>query len=152
MTGQGRVRPATEADLERVVPLFDAYRRFYRTHSDLEGARTFLAERLTHGESVVFLATFKTRLAIGFAQLYPSFSSVALAPIVILNDLFVDPSARRQGVARALIDAAAAHARGAGAVRLELATARDNTAALRVYRSYGFEPDSAFTHLSLALA
>ena len=53
---------------------------------------------------------------VGFAQLYPSFSSVSLRPIRILNDLFVDPDHRRSGAGRALLDAARDHARQTGAI------------------------------------
>jgi len=91
------VRQATTADLDALVPLFDAYRVFYRKTSDPELARTFLAERLSRNQSVVFLALRGNGAAVGFTQLYPSFSSAAAAPVFILNDLFVAPDARRNG-------------------------------------------------------
>src|ERR1700730_9357883 len=90
------VRQATVADLNLLVPLFDAYRRFYRQPSEPERTRRFLLERLEHSQSVFFLA-FEDDVAIGFTQLYPSFSSGALAAILILNDLFVAPEVRRRG-------------------------------------------------------
>jgi len=77
------VRQANAADIALLVPLFDAYRLFYRQESDLEGARRFLMERLNHNQSVIFLA-FHDDAAIGFTQLYPSFSSAAMARIYIL--------------------------------------------------------------------
>jgi len=91
------VRQATTADLDALVPLFDAYRVFYRKTSDPELARTFLSERLSRNQSVVFLAMREDGAAVGFTQLYPSFSSAAAAPVFILNDLFVAPDARRNG-------------------------------------------------------
>jgi GNAT superfamily N-acetyltransferase len=45
--------------------------------------------------------------ALGFVQLYPCFSSIRAAPVFILRDLFVGPSARGGGVGRRLMDAAA---------------------------------------------
>ncbi|MDQ6698622.1 MAG: GNAT family N-acetyltransferase, partial [Acidobacteriota bacterium] len=39
------VRQATVADLHLLVPVFDAYRQFYRQPSDPERARRFLLER-----------------------------------------------------------------------------------------------------------
>jgi ribosomal protein S18 acetylase RimI-like enzyme len=56
-----------------------------------------------------------------------------MAPIFILNDLFVVPGARRSGVARRLLEAAVRYGRGAGAIRLSLATALTNTAAQALY-------------------
>src|SRR5215467_14330347 len=107
------VRQAALADLDLLAPLFDAYRQFYRQPSDLEGARTFLQTRLEHNELVIFLA-LQEQKAIGFTQLYPSFSSAAMARIFVLNDLFVTPHARRRGAASALLDAAAEYGRRAG--------------------------------------
>ena len=82
------IRQAAIGDLELVVPLFDAYREFYRQQSDPERARRFLRDRLSHKESIIFLA-FLDSSAIGFTQLYPSFSSAAMARIFIVNDLFL---------------------------------------------------------------
>ena len=96
------------AGVEQVAvaaPLFDAYRQFYGQKPDLPGATAFLRERLTRGESVVFLA-LDGEAALGFVQLYPSFSSVRMRPIWVLYDLFVTEAARRGGVARLLMDAA----------------------------------------------
>src|SRR5947209_4483653 len=113
------IRRATEADLHQLVPLFDAYRQFYGQPSDLERARRFLRERLERDESVIFLA-LEGNAAIGFTQLYPSFSSGAMAPIFILNDLFVSEEARRGGAGSKLLRAAAEYGRSAGALRLAL--------------------------------
>jgi GNAT superfamily N-acetyltransferase len=52
--------------------------------------------------------------AAGFTQLYPSFSSGSMAPILILNDLFVAPEGRRHGIGTALLDAAADYGRRVG--------------------------------------
>ncbi len=112
-----------------MVPLFDAYRQFYRQKPDPELARAFLSDRFRNRESVVFLALGAEGDALGFTQLYPSFSSGAARRIFILNDLFVTQEARRRGVARALLQAAADFARAEGAVRLTLSTALDNSMA-----------------------
>lgn len=149
-----RIRRATTADTDLVAPLFDAYRVFYGKAPDLAAARAFLAARLAREESVVLLASIASgdgEEAIGFAQLYRSFSSVSLGAIVILNDLFVSPTARRSGAARRLIAEAAMLAASEGAIRLDLATQHTNAPALALYRSLGFIAESGFTHMSLAL-
>lgn len=137
------IRRAALADLDVLAPLFDAYRRFYRQAGDLAGARRFLEDRLVRGESAVFLA-FRGGRAIGFVQLYPSFSSGSMAKIVVLNDLFVDPEHRRCGVGAALIASAADYARDLGAVRMALSTELTNTAAQALYEKSGWERDTAF--------
>jgi GNAT superfamily N-acetyltransferase len=144
------VRQATVADLDLIAPLFDQYRQFYRASGDIEGARRFLLERFSHLESVIFLA-FDSAAAIGFTQLYPSFSSVSMARIFVLNDLFVSPDARVRGVGTALLEAAAVYGRRVGAVRLTLSTELTNTTAQRLYEKTGWKRDSVFCSYQLAL-
>lgn len=134
------IRRASAADLDALVPLFDAYRVFYAQPSDPVRARDFLAERMANGESVVLLAE-RGPSAVGFTQLYPIFSSVRTARTWLLNDLFVVEGARRGGVARALLDAAAAFARGQGAAGVVLETTRDNAPARALYRAAGWHED-----------
>lgn len=144
------IRQATIDDLDLIVPLFDAYRQFYRLASDPEHARQFLLDRFRHQQSIMFLA-FAGNRAIGFIQLYPSFSSGAMARILILNDLFVSPERRRQGAGTALLDHAATYGRNIGAVRLVLSTELTNTAAQAVYEKAGWKRDTVFCTYQLAL-
>jgi GNAT superfamily N-acetyltransferase len=137
------IRQATRDDIDVLVPLFEAYREFYRQASATAAARRFLLERIEEGESVIFLA-FQENVAIGFTQLYPSFSSVSMARIFILNDLFVAPQARRQGAAPALLDASVDYARRLGAVRLVLSTEVTNTTAQHLYEKRGWQRDTRF--------
>lgn len=146
-----QVRQATIGDLKQLVPLFDAYRIFYGRPSDPALARDFLFERFKHQESIIFLASAPGDPAVGFTQLFPSFSSLRAERIYILNDLFVLPSARRQGVAALLLEAAADFGRATGAVRLSLATALDNRPAQQLYERLGWQPDDSFRHYDLTL-
>ena len=143
------IRRAQTDDLPLLVPLFDAYRRFYGQPGDPARAATFLHERLANGESAVLLAE-RDGDAVGFTQLYPLFSSVRTARVWILNDLFVAEHARRGGVARALLDAAADFARADGARGLMLETSRDNAPARALYRAAGWHEDASQWY-SLAL-
>lgn len=137
------VRQATPDDLAELAPLFDAYRRFYGQPADVPGAREFLRARFECGESTAFIA-FHDGTAVGFTQLYPSFSSVSLARIYVLNDLYVAESGRRMGVGGALLAAAIAFARAAGAVRLMLSTAITNAPARALYEAGGWVRDEEF--------
>ena len=137
------VRQAALADLDLVAPLFDAYRQFYGRASDLAAATAFLRDRFGHGQSVIFLALDGAE-PVGFTQLYPSFSSVSLARVFILNDLFVVPSHRRGGVGTALLAAATDHARALGAVRVSLNTDVANAAAQATYEARGWNRDRAY--------
>jgi len=145
------VRQATIHDLDTIAPLFDAYRQFYQQPSDVALARRFLAERFQHHESVILLALDGQGQGLGFTQLYPLFSSVRATRKYLLNDMFVVPSARRHGVAGALLDGAAAHGRAMGVSGLSLSTAHDNHAAQRLYEAMGWVRDEEFREYNLAL-
>ena len=145
------VKQATLADLDAVVPLFDAYRQFYRQPPDLGLARQFLSERLERGESIILLAALSEGPVAGFAQLYPSFSSGAARRLLIFNDLFVAPEFRRAGVGKALLSAAAAEGRKMGAVRLTLSTEATNQTAQALYESNGWQRNSEFYTYNLSL-
>lgn len=142
-TPMNTVRQAVPADLDAVSELFDQYRQFQGRPADLPACRAFLHARFEHGQSVVFVGESQGRAA-GFAQLYPSFSSTALARVFILNDLFVAPAARRTGLATALLQAVEQHAQGFGACRLSLNVARDNLPAQRLYQARGWEQDGEY--------
>jgi len=145
-----RVRQATLLDLEQLSTLFDRYRQFYGRASDVAAAREFLLARFTSKESTLLIAHEDER-PVGFTQLYPSFSSVSLARIFILNDLFVSEQARRNGVASALMSAAVKFASTLGAVRLSLSTAITNDAAQALYHSAGWKRDDQFFVYHLAI-
>lgn len=137
------VRQAALADIGKIVPLFDDYRQFYDQLSDEAAVRDFLRERFEQEDSVLFVAEVENR-AVGFTQLYPTFSSVSLARTFLLNDLFVLPEARKSGVGRSLLTAATDYARELGAIRLSLSTAITNKAGQSLYEGAGWQRDEIF--------
>ena len=131
------VRQASFSDLEPLADLFDQYREFQGKPSDLAAAREFLRARFDHGESIAFLAFVGTE-PMGFAQLYPSWSSTALARVFVLNDLFVVPRGRRTGVASGLLAAAEHYAWSQGAVRVSLNVGEGNAPGQALYVARGW--------------
>ena len=140
---QVQVRPAGIADLDALAPLFDAYRQFYEQAADPLRARTFLAERLAQQQSLLWLA-LQGDQAVGFCQCYPSFCSVAAAPIWVLYDLYVAPEARGTGTGRTLMQVVEVAARSQGVARLDLTTAHNNRVAQALYVSKGWQRDQVF--------
>ncbi len=134
------VRQAVSADLEPLTDLFDQYRQFQGQHADRAAARSFLKARFDHGESILFIA-LAGDAPLGFAQLYPSFSSVALSRVFILNDLFVAETGRRRQVASRLLAELEAYAWSFGACRITLNVGRSNTSAQALYAARGWEQD-----------
>lgn len=135
-------------DLDEVAKLFNSYRMFYGQDSDLESARTFLKERMENEQSIIFVVKEGEKY-VGFTQLYPSFSSVSMKRVWILNDLYVDLDARKQGVGEMLLQKAKAFAIETGAKSLSLSTAKNNDSAQRLYEKNGYKRDSEFYHYEL---
>jgi len=141
---------ATPAEVGEAAPLFDAYRQFYGKSADIEAARRFLFARLSKNESVLYLARREGR-AVGFVHLYPVFSSVNLTRQWILNDLYVAPEERKNGIARALLKQAQHLADATRANCLTLETSADNSPAQRLYESLGWRRDQEFYRYYLPL-
>ena len=150
MSATVTVRLAESSDLDQLADLFDQYRQFYECPPDLSAAKHWIAENFERGRSTIFAANDDHKM-VGFAQLYPALCSVDLVEYFVLYDLFVTPSARRQGIARALMNAASEWAKAQGAARLDLETARDNYPGQALYRDLGYELDEVFLKFSLDL-
>lgn len=150
MNTRTSVRPAEPGDLDKLVPLFEAYRAFYKREPNEKKARDFLRQRLANVDSVILIAEDDAAgRAVGFVQLYPVFSSLRMARALILNDLYVSEEHRRGGVARKLMEAARSFAQISGATSLSLETAEDNATARALYESLGWTIERGFLHYSL---
>ena len=141
--GDVAIRRAGPSDLDAAARLFTGYLRFYEKATPEAEARVFVGERLAQRDSVFYLASVDGA-DVGFTQLYPAFASLSLAPSWILNDLYVDPSARGHGVGEALMAAARELALSNGAAELMLQTARTNATAQRLYEKLGWVRDDEF--------
>ena len=138
-----QIRRAGIADLSGLIELFDLYRIFYHQPSDIAAAKRFLEERINGNESVIFIAELQNRM-IGFTQLYPIFSSVSMQRAWLLNDLYVHASARKQGVAALLLQAAKQHGLNTHSKYLLLETQNENFTAQSVYEKNGWTKTADF--------
>lgn len=145
------VYQATMEDLEGVSNLFNLYRLFYQKTSDLKGARAYIKERLENKDSVIFVVKNKQEY-VGFTQLYPIFSSISMERAWILNDLYVEAEARKQGIGEMLLQKVKDYAIETGAKSISLSTAPDNYSAQRLYEKNGYTRDSQFYQYELSLA
>ncbi len=136
-------RPAVLSDLPALAELFDAYRQFYQQTADLNGAEAFVRARLQAQDTHFICAEIDSDM-VGFTHLFPSFTSVRMARVFILNDLFVSSTARGKGVGRALLAGAKDYGVEHGAVRLYLSTQHENTSAQALYESDGWSRSNGF--------
>lgn len=147
-----KIRRAESSCVEKIAPLFDAYRGFYGQPSNLPESRDFLTERLSHNESTIFYAQDEFGEALGFVQLYPMFSSVSARRTWLLNDLYATDAARGRGVGTALLDVAKEFVISTGAKGILLETGRDNMGAQRLYEAQGYVRDTGYYTYYLNLA
>jgi ribosomal protein S18 acetylase RimI-like enzyme len=135
-----RVRPAAPADVPALIRLkralaegenslhavrataADWLRDGFGIHA---GYTAFVAEP-AGGDRVVGMATCSRRVVTGWG-----------GPVVFLQDLFVEPEFRKQGIATALTARVAAYASEIGSPIIEL-TVRSDNPAREFYRRHGF--------------
>lgn len=137
------IERATAADIDAIVPLFDAYRRFFAGGSDLAQTRRFLDDRFAAGDSVVFVARDGTT-TVGFIQLYPLWSSWHCRRVWFLSDLYVAEESRNHGVGRALVERIIAHARDTDSSSIIVELPRREPHLKDFYSTVGFAGDQLF--------
>lgn len=137
-------RSAILNDLEPLSVLLDGYRQFYNQVSDIKAARNFLRQRFGQADSRILVSETSAGLLTGFVQLYPGVSTVGLNARWTLNDLFVLPDCREKGTGRALMEAAIQLASDHGVARLILMTQVENERAQTLYKSLGWQRNTAF--------
>jgi GNAT superfamily N-acetyltransferase len=144
------IREAKPGEEERILPMFEwlfAAPGSTPPRWDLEYARRTLSGAIAGPDSVVLVAEEDERM-VGLCTAYITIESVRFGRRCLVEELAVDPERRSEGIGAALLDAAKAWARGAGATHLELDSGIDRTDAHRFYErespswksySYGWE-------------
>jgi ribosomal protein S18 acetylase RimI-like enzyme len=146
---ESHIRPATPADLPALGRLgamllrahyaFDALRFMAPRGNPEEGYAWFLGTQLDDADACVLVAEREGRV-VGYvyAGLEPESWKELREAAGFVHDVAVDESARRGGVATALLSAAEAWLRQRGAPRVVLWTAERNAAAQRLFERTGF--------------
>lgn len=141
------ISKANASDLPELHALVEKYRAFYK-QAESDKTLSYLEQRIANDEAIVFIARVNGA-AVGFTLLYPTFSTVSLSNIWLLNDLYVDESARGNGIASELMDVAELSAKSAGATRVFLRTANDNLPAQSLYEGRNWVKDEVFRRYDL---
>ncbi len=144
------IRPGDEADIEAVLALVAKTIAF---HEELDEAR-FGAVPNAHvryaewfrrlsdtGQGVFLVAEEDGRIGgFAFGAIQEEYKMYRLNRYGMLHDLWVEPQHRRQGMGRALVEAALDRFRQAGVPQVRLDSAAGNGAAQRLFASAGFRP------------
>ncbi|MEG0731210.1 MAG: GNAT family N-acetyltransferase [Vagococcus sp.] len=138
-----KIKNGTTENLDELIELFDQYRQFYKQNSDKKQAKSFLSERLNNQDSMIYIAYLNDK-PVGFTQLFPSFSSVSMEKMWILNDLYIAPSARKKGIADELMKTAINFSKETNSKGLRLETSSDNYPAQQLYEKIGFKRETEY--------
>jgi GNAT superfamily N-acetyltransferase len=135
-----RVEPIAGEQFEALLPMIAAYQGFYEAEEvRTDRNRDFFRRFIAPSDGGMLIGAWREDELVGYTCLYWHFSSTKAVETVLMNDLYVDESARGEGVGRALIEAAAEVARDRGSPILEWSTAPDNATAQRLYDATGAE-------------
>ena len=143
----------TATEIPDIEELVHQYRDFYKQPRN-EKVKQFLSDRIKDEDAIVFVANYVEELnirSVGFALCYPTFSTVSLSSIWLLNDLYVDQRYRGHGIANSLMQRVETEAKEFGATRVFLRTAEDNEAAQALYEKRGWVRDVTFCRYDLVL-
>jgi ribosomal protein S18 acetylase RimI-like enzyme len=131
-----RVWRASAADAPEVARLLhDFQTEFEEPVPELEVLTERIARFIDRGEAI-FLLAGPGPDGMAEIRLRPSLMTGELD--AYLEELYVAPARRGEGLGRALLEAAMDAARGEGAVHMDLGTSEDDTAARALYESAGF--------------
>lgn len=149
------IRPGEKADVPVIAHLIRELARFEKLEHEVTMTEELLTKNLfgPHRYAETLIAEEISEDAgkpIGLALFFHSFSTFLGKPGLYLEDLFVVPEQRSQGVGRALLKQLARIALERGCGRLEWAVLNWNSEAIKFYERLGARPNSEWTVYRLA--
>jgi GNAT superfamily N-acetyltransferase len=132
------IKAAEEGDADRIFELILGLADYEKLRDRVTGNAELLRSHLFGdrpvAEAIVAELAGQT---IGFALFFPTYSTFLTQPGLHLEDVFVLPEYRRQGVGKALMTAVAKIARDRGCGRLEWSVLDWNQNAIEFYQRFG---------------
>jgi GNAT superfamily N-acetyltransferase len=139
------IRQAAIQDLSKLVPIFDDYREYFGQQKVPAAVNQFLFEKFEHLESVIFIAQQQDKV-VGFAQLYPVFSSLTLQRVWLLNDFFIAEEFRGSGIGTKLFVKVKEFTLLTKSKGIELSVEHSNKKAWVFWEKQGFKTDEEFRY------
>lgn len=145
-----RIIPATERDLPVILDLIQALARYEKLSHQVTATEVRLRESLfgVKPAAEVLLAHWDDECA-GFAVFFATYSTFLAQPGLYLEDLYVKPHLRGNGIGLALLKRVATIARERGCARLEWGVLDWNQPAIGFYKKLGAVPMDQWTKYRL---
>ncbi len=127
------LRAATAADFDAWLALWQGYQTFYKTSIAAEVTRLTWSRLLDPAEPMHCTLAVRDEQPVGMVHTILHRSCWTAGDYCYLQDLFVDPSLRGQGIGRRLIEHVYAQAQAAGCSRVWWLTHETNRDAMVLY-------------------
>ena len=127
------IRAATAADFEVWLPLWRGYQTFYKTDIPQSTTAVTWQRLLDPAEPMHVALAVAGGAVVGLVHYIEHRSCWTTGNYMYLQDLFVDPAVRAQGLGRALIEHVYAEAAARGCARVWWLTHESNTDAMVLY-------------------
>ncbi len=145
------IRPCRPDDAETLVQLVRGLAQYERREALMkatsEDVRAYLFGARPYAEAIL---AEQDGAPVGFALYFPTFSTFRGQPGIWLEDLFVRPEHRGQGIGKALFASVARIALTHGSGRLEWSVLDWNAPAIAFYRGFGARPHGGGTNYCIA--
>jgi ribosomal protein S18 acetylase RimI-like enzyme len=138
---QVKIRSARPGDAPAAAGLMAQLADQTRGHID-SGVEDRLRAMLELPQYAIFVAEDRGGQAVGLLTASQRWTLWHAGPCALIEELVVDEAARRQGIGRALIQAALDWAKVQGCSEVEVSTEPDNAHAQAFYRRLGFESEA----------
>jgi len=142
------VRPATLADIPRILELVHALAAYEKAADQVEATEADFEGVLFPADGAPTVYAHVAELdgeVVGMAVWFLTFSTWTGTNGIWLEDLFVDPEHRGTGLGRALLAALASECVSRGLRRLEWWVLNWNTPSIAFYESLGATPEDEWT-------
>ena len=137
---QIQIKPATAADREQWLPLWQAYLRFYKTELNDDITQSTWLRFLDQAEPTTLDLAWQGDKAVGMVQCVYHRTNWSIKNACYLQDLFVSPEVRGMGVGRQLIEHVYAAARAKDCCKVHWLTQETNATAIQLYERIGERP------------
>jgi GNAT superfamily N-acetyltransferase len=145
------IRPARLDDAETIATLIRELALYERLEDQARASADDLARHLFGDRpSAEVLIAEADGITVGFALYFSTFSTFRGQPGIYLEDIFVRPEHRGQGIGKALLANVAKVAVDRGCGRLEWSVLDWNTPSIEFYRSQGALPLDDWTVFRVA--
>lgn len=144
------IRPATKDDAATILGFIRDLARYERAEEEVEATEDSIIESIfASGATAHALIAEEASQPVGFAVYFFNYSTWQGRNGLYLEDLYVMPERRGEGIGKALLKRLAAIAVENGCGRFEWSVLDWNASSIRVYEAIGAEPLSEWVRYRL---